>query len=221
MLPPGGTRLPAVLRNKRPAPARSASPSSTSGPSDDSDDGITTPRSGTSSLFRPEEDDEHGDDSDGTPSEPRPSAHRAVERGGVVKRKKKRKEKKRTKADRERDSASRLSLPPPRRSVLILWDHCSPQLPRQPRPAPRSRLSPPRRQAAPHQPGRRVDRRAPAASSSRTRRDRAAQPVAAAGGPRGRARRRGRRRAGRSMAAWRRALGPLASWLAGRLAAGL
>ncbi|KPV78121.1 uncharacterized protein RHOBADRAFT_50630 [Rhodotorula graminis WP1] len=119
MLPPGGARLPTVLRNKRPAPARSSSPSSTSGASDDSDDGITTPRSGTSSLFRPEEDDEHGDDSDGTPSGPRPSARRAVERGGVVKSKKKRKEKKRTKADRERDTLNFLdSLDPPQGPVF-------------------------------------------------------------------------------------------------------
>ncbi|GAA5898230.1 hypothetical protein JCM8208_000189 [Rhodotorula glutinis] len=119
MLPPGGARLPAVLRNKRAAPTRSPSPSTTSSASADSDDGITTPRSGTNSLFRPEEEEDDGDVSDGTPSEPRPTAPRAGVRGGSLTSKKKRKEKKRTKADRERDTLKFLdSLDPPQGPVF-------------------------------------------------------------------------------------------------------
>ncbi|GAA5837082.1 hypothetical protein JCM9279_005580 [Rhodotorula babjevae] len=113
MLPPGGARLPAVLRNKRPAPSRSPSPTR-SVESSDSDDGITTPRSGTSSLFRPEEEEE--DDDDDTPSEPRSSAHVAHRQGVPVKSKKKRKEKRLTKADRERESASSS-----RRALVFLY----------------------------------------------------------------------------------------------------
>lgn len=181
MLPPGGARLPkaALVRRAAPQPPSSSEDSET-----DDDDG-TGPRTGKSSLFLSEEEDE--EDDEGTPfEEPPPKRQKVVARcSNNAEKKAKERKKKLTKAELERESAS-LSVLLPLLSALSWADapH-SVRLPRSPRP-PRARLPPRRRQAAPHQPARRLDGGAPAAGACRARRGAAAQYIAAAGGGGGR-----------------------------------
>lgn len=181
MLPPGGARLPkaALVRRAAPQPPSSSEDSET-----DDDDG-TGPRTGKSSLFLSEEEDE--EDDEGTPfEEPPPKRQKVVARSSNnAEKKAKERKKKLTKAELERESAS-LSVLLPLLSALSRADapH-SVRLPRSPRP-PRARLPPRRRQAAPHQPARRLDGGAPAAGACRARRGAAARYIAAAGGGGGR-----------------------------------